>query len=142
MKLFVAFAALCGVALAAPAWTPIDVTLIDGNQLRVSLKRVDMSLRAADPSRYPMFNDLVMAGQASGVRSVTMTELEQHLNGTGSERGQGLYGAADGPSGQYASEVPAGFVFHEARVGSTLAANSAYYVDYPIILCILPEAMS
>lgn len=122
--------AVAAVAAAAPAWVPVGVMReADGSKV-VVFQRVDMSLRTMDPTRFPMFADLLKL--ASGDRkSVTAHELAAHLDSTSSDAGPGLFASAGAEVGSYARPDPAGFVFHEARVGSTLAANSAC----PPLLC-------
>lgn len=117
---FLALLYLCG---AAPTLVPIAVTRSPSGALAVTLQAVDMALRSQDPARYPMFHDLMSAsGGSARARMVSMTELKSHLDSSSGTRGRGLWG--EGEEGDYPPAIPSGFVFHEARVGSTLAANS------------------
>jgi hypothetical protein len=79
---------------------------------------------ADDPSKYPMFYDLQMASEKT---RVPLSALQEYLDGTSDEFGDGLMEpqpAAATPDNSYSAADPAGFVFHESRVGSTLVANS------------------
>lgn len=112
---------LCGAATLIPT----RVSRGTSGTIFVTLRGADMQLRAADPSRYPFFSDVLLATEGSRALTVTLEELTNHLDSTSGERGRGLF--PEGSRGRpmpYASPQPAGFVFHEARVGSTLAANS------------------
>lgn len=127
--LLVMLAVLC-LAAAAPVYIPTDATRGLDGEVRISFAKVDMALRASDPQRYPMFSDLLRAAPAGGRRTVTMAELQAELNKTTPESGPGLFvdSAKSDTFGRYAPPLPLGFIFHEARVGSTLAANSTSYM--------------
>jgi hypothetical protein len=131
--LFVVLGAVC----AAPSYIPVHVTRNQEGTIAVSFQKIDMALRAADPSAFPMFNDLALYARDPGSRVMEIEELEAYLDGTLDVCGEGMFHdvvddgnascAVNGTSlPSYAYPVPAGFVFHEARVGSTLAANSKW----------------
>lgn len=72
----------------------------------------------ADPSQYPMFRDLVKVAGCSGrrVHEVDLAEAVRASRAWDAERG-------------IAPGVPKGFIFHESRCGSTLAANALVVSD-------------
>ena len=116
-------------AVAVETYVPVGFSL-PGGVPTFTLRKVDMLLRSGDPNRYPMFTDLPQTGD---VQDITAAALEAHLDATTDAGGFGLTEVNDGTSidnFQYSSPVPAGFIFHEARVGSTAAANSTFLLIY------------
>ncbi len=112
---------LLAPALARPVYVPVSAAF-NGDVLMFQLQKVDMLLRSEDPNLYPMFQDLPKTG---ALKAVTVEELEEHLDATDATRGAGLFESDSSQvSLPYANPVPKGFIFHEARVGSTLGANS------------------
>lgn len=114
-------------ACAAVPLLPFSVEVSGSGSLVVILREADMQSRAHDPGKLPMFADVLRASARSATReplTMTFAELEQHLQRTSSVDGAGLFPLEGSEIGTYAPPVPAGFIFHEARVGSTLAANS------------------
>ena len=75
---------------------------------------LDWEKYRADPSLYPMFKDLVKVSSCSSSSRRISIPLSAALQAASS------HDAALG----LPSPLPAGFVFHESRCGSTLAANS------------------
>jgi hypothetical protein len=124
--MFGAFTCLIGLATGAPAWVPTRVVRGSDDVLRVTFVPVDMALRSVEPARYPMFNDLLTATHVPGQQTLTISEMEDEMNGKSPDSGPGWFANAGEATQSYARPVPSGFVFHEARVGSTLAANSAF----------------
>lgn len=122
--MFVAFAYVLGMAAAAPAWIPVHVVRGNDDVLRVTFSPVDMALRSLEPARYPMFNDLLTATRTPGQRTLTIAEIERELTEKSADSGPGWFENGAQTPHTYARPHPAGFIFHEARVGSTLAANS------------------
>lgn len=100
-------------AEAVPAgFVPVKVTWT-GNDPVVTLCKLKWGLYHEDPSKVAMFRQLVAESDCQGrhgskgnTREVRMSQLRLRLAQ-----------AAPGPI------LPTGFVFHESRVGSTLAAN-------------------
>lgn len=129
--------AVLGTAFAVPSYVPVHVTRNQDGTVAVSFQKIDMALRAADPSAFPMFNDLALYARDPGSRVMPIEELEVYLDDTLDACGEGMFhdvvddgnascAVNDTSLPSYAYPVPAGFVFHEARVGSTLAANSKW----------------
>jgi hypothetical protein len=87
--------------------------------LQVAFQRVNISLHAVNPTLYPQFKHLP---KLSGHKSMSFEQLAAYLDATSDSYGTGLFNSSE--YGQYASSVPAGMIFHEGRVGSTLVANS------------------
>jgi len=94
-------------------WIPIEIAYGNGAQagldrVTVSMCRLDFALQHADPSKVPMFRNLVEKSRCAGnnLRRATLAELKRDISAH--------------PSSVIA---PNGFVFHEARCGSTLVAN-------------------
>ena len=92
-------------------WFPINVQLNADGTGRVTMCKLDFASHHANPSKIPMFRDLVGHsncghGRKGGLRSATFDELRADME-------------------KHPGSViePTGFVFHEARVGSTLVAN-------------------
>lgn len=113
-------------------FVPTDVMKRQDQSIGVVFTRMDMLARSADPSLYPMFGDLVAATSTRETKTVSMDELEAYLSSTSAESGRGMFEEDESqPVGSYASLTPAGFVFHEARVGSTLVANSMLIYSSP-----------
>lgn len=86
--------------------------------------RLEHEKRAKDPPSYAMFRDLVRLSPCNDpafTRSYKVAEVERFLDAE-SKRSEGSVGV----------DSPAGFVFHQARCGSTLVAN---------MLAKLPEAV-
>ena len=116
--------AVLSCAAALQSLVPIGFELTGDGGATYILQNVDVLVRNSDPNRYPMFTDLPKSGPT---RRVSYTELKAHLDSTSAEGGFGLMEVNDGTSTQnfkYANPTPSGFIFHEARVGSTLGANS------------------
>jgi hypothetical protein len=92
-------------------WTPIDVD-VSADPV-ITLCKLNFKTYSESPHLYPMFRDLeAMSGCHGGNKrrekvSVLMKEIEDQK---------------DTPGGRVIK--PAGFVFHESRVGSTLVANT------------------
>lgn len=109
-----ASAALADVpATAVPVSVSVDATTLANS--RVTMCELDWSAYRANPARYPMFKDFVAASNCDGLfksHKVSFGELEAEY----AARGCGV--GADGDVC-----APSGMVFHEARCGSTLAAN-------------------
>ncbi len=114
-------------ACAAAPLLPVSVEISGSGSVVVILREADVQSRAHDPGKLPMFADVLRASARSATReplTMTFAELEQHLEQTSSVDGAGLFPLEGSAIGTYAPANPAGFIFHEARVGSTLAANS------------------
>ena len=85
-------------------FVPISTGTCNGMGTLVTLCKIDFSKHHRAPFKFPMFRDLVAASSCRGSNVITLTlgELASLLPHT---------------------LDPAGFVFHESRVGSTLVAN-------------------
>ncbi|EGD76785.1 hypothetical protein PTSG_08136 [Salpingoeca rosetta] len=82
---------------------PISVGRCQGMKTKVELCRLNIEAYTAEPYKYPMFKDLLRVSNCKGnTMTVTLNDLRF-----------GIPETLD----------PAGFVFHESRVGSTLIAN-------------------
>jgi hypothetical protein len=118
--------ALCGLAACVDAgatFVPVSFALRNGKAF-VGLERVDVLKRNAEPTLFPMFRDLISTTGRQPME-VPFEQLRSHLDSTDGTAGQGLFPGGDSvPSASYSDATPAGFVFHESRVGSTLVANS------------------
>jgi hypothetical protein len=90
-------------------WTPISVQGDPRSGITVQLCRLNHKAYFEAPHLYPMFKDLVKLSGCYGTNSRTGM-LDQLLQQ-----------ARSNP--KMKSTAPSGFVFHESRVGSTLAAN-------------------
>jgi hypothetical protein len=128
-------------ALASRSCTALDSLVPVGFQLggdggaTFMLVKMDMLVRNSDPNLYPMFNDLPHVGPQ---RSVSAAELEAHLDATSAASGFGLLDEPDGTDTRefpYSNPTPQGFIFHEARVGSTLGANSTCHTCAVTVMC-------
>lgn len=101
-------------------WVPYTME-IDGPQAgTVSLCKLDHDSHARQPDRIPMFRDLAKASHCKTQhRDVPLAEFRSAMRALLDEAGADQ-SEADGP---FPHPIPTGFVFHEARVGSTLVAN-------------------
>ncbi|KAA0151220.1 hypothetical protein FNF29_04695 [Cafeteria roenbergensis] len=97
-------------------------------EIKVGLCILDQELRNKDPSGVPMFRFLVQKSGCNGnakpgtigySKTVRLGELRAYLERTELDWAR-RFGNADTKSAVWR---PAGFVFHEARVGSTLVSN-------------------
>lgn len=113
---------------------PVRVQLPpSGGDLRsatVVMCDLDWESYRADPSRLPMFHDLMTAsgcvgGGAGDSYETTFGALEDEA----ASRGCGLGAAGAGAPGC----EPAGLVFHESRCGSTLVANMLSALPYSLV---------
>lgn len=87
-------------------WVPTGIAHVEHGDPRVTLCRLDFDSYWRNPSKTPMFRDLVAASRCGKEKSGSLNELVEDLK----RRGQKPL-------------MPTGFVFHESRVGSTLIAN-------------------
>ena len=86
-------------------FVPIAIGPCNGMQTVVTLCKLNFKAQTKAPFKYPMFRDLVAVSgctDAKRTMKLTLAEVQERL-----------------PS--YLD--PAGFIFHESRVGSTLVAN-------------------
>ena len=132
IALLVLFAAAVGPSEAVPTYIPTRIIRRNGSDpnadVIVVFQPVDMELHAIEPSRFPMFAALLRFSPKNASMTRTWKQLKHYLDTTSEEEGRGLFAESTNFSsptvGTYAAPVPAGFIYHEARVGSTLAANS------------------
>ena len=80
---------------------------------------LDFSAYKKNPSLFPMAKDLIMRSKCRGVRRLQY----------GLSEAAKLARDYDEKNGLAANGVPAGFVFHESRCGSTLAANALAVIE-------------
>ncbi|RYF00037.1 MAG: hypothetical protein EOO41_00105 [Methanobacteriota archaeon] len=126
-------------ALAAhPAAVPVHIDIRQDADLRdatVTMCTLPWAAHAAQPHLYPMNRDLVTAARCFGAHSsdaaftVTFAALEEEffsrscpVNGVYTDAYPGTTGC-----------VPTGMIFHEARCGSTLAANMLASLPHTIV---------
>lgn len=121
--------ALLAALLAAPAAAELAFVPVSffpqGGTFKVAFKQVDMALHAEQPATYPMFRDVVAAsGRSTKTRVMDVDALHSMLQSTNPAKGPGLFAADDvDEDAEYPDATPAGFILHESRCGSTLAAN-------------------
>lgn len=84
-------------------WVPTGIAHVEHGDPRVTLCRLDFDSYWRNPSKTPMFRDLVAASRCTKDKSGSLNELYDDL--------------------KRRPLAPTGFVFHESRVGSTLIAN-------------------
>lgn len=84
-----------------PGYVPISVGALDGTRTAVELCRLDVDAYRNEPWRFPMFRDWVQTCQGPKMTR-TIDELSRAVS---------------------LRPAPAGFIFHESRVGSTLLCN-------------------
>mmetsp|Transcript_9112 Transcript_9112/g.12644 ORF Transcript_9112/g.12644 Transcript_9112/m.12644 type:complete len:478 (-) Transcript_9112:39-1472(-) len=88
-------------------WIPTEVTHVEHGDPRVTLCKLDIDNYWRNPSRTPMFRDLVSGSGCGRGKSDSLSNLYQDaINNK-----------------KFSPLVPTGFIFHESRVGSTLIAN-------------------
>lgn len=87
-------------------WVPTEIANVEYGDPRVSLCRIDWNRYWRNPSRTPMFRDLVGMSRCGRGKSGSLNVL-----------------VADLAKRRVKPVPPTGFVFHESRVGSTLIAN-------------------
>ena len=97
-------------------WAPVSIAGVERGDPRVSLCKLAFDGYWRDPSRTPMFRDLVGASKCGRGRTGTLNQLYEDM------RKRKLVPVA-----------PSGFVFHESRVGSTLVANMLAAVPTNIV---------
>ena len=85
-----------------PGYVPVRIGTFDGENTPVELCKLDFDAYSRQPWHYPMFRDLVALCGASDRIMRTLGDLA---------------------SGVPLHSAPAGFIFHESRVGSTLLCN-------------------
>ena len=86
-------------------WVPTELAHVEHGDPRVSLCRLDFDSYWRNPSKTPMFRDLMSASKCARGKSGSLNTF---------------YDEAMKNSKPL---TPSGFVFHESRVGSTLIAN-------------------
>jgi len=87
-------------------WAPTDISGVEHGDPRVTLCKLKFDGYWRQPSKTPMFRDLQTASKCGKGKSGRLGELYDDLKKKG-----------------VTPLEPAGFVFHESRVGSTLVAN-------------------
>ena len=87
-------------------WAPTDISGVEHGDPRVTLCKLKFDGYWRQPSKTPMFRDLQTASKCGKGKSGRLGELYDDLERKG-----------------VTPLEPAGFVFHESRVGSTLVAN-------------------
>jgi hypothetical protein len=119
------FVVITAVSACFAVFLPTKVYTGDDGRLMVSLSDVNMSLPATNPAQYPFFRDVIGASRFAASKLIAFDELQELLDNSDSSSGPGLLKPADDScTGRYPPAVPSGLIFHEGRVGSTLAANS------------------
>lgn len=117
-----AFVLILAAPVACAVFIPTKVYIGSEGQLMVSLLDVNMSLPATNPAQFPFLRDVIGASRFAASKLITFSELESILDTSDSRAGPGLF--ESGENGRYPPPTPSGLIFHEGRVGSTLAANS------------------
>ena len=92
-------------------YTPVSIG--DGSDPKVQLCKLDWLTYSEAPHKYPMFKDLIRLSkcstQTNAMKSRRLSELWQEYEENNKDMNR---------------MQPSGFIFHESRVGSTLAANA------------------
>ena len=95
-------------------WTPIDIHINQhsNDDTVVELCQLDWKKYSKSPHLSAMFKQLVASSNCEGsnLKSLSLAEIKKQFK-------------LEVASGKLTSLTPAGFVFHESRVGSTLVAN-------------------
>lgn len=87
-------------------WVPTEIAHIEHGDPRVTMCKLDFDSYWRNPTRMPMFRDLVGASRCGRGKSGSLNSLVAGL-----------------AMRNIRPIEPTGFVFHESRVGSTLVAN-------------------
>lgn len=87
-------------------WVPTEIAHIEHGDPRVTMCKLDFDSYWRNPTRMPMFRDLVSASRCGRGKSGSLNSLVAGL-----------------ARRDIRPIEPTGFVFHESRVGSTLVAN-------------------
>jgi hypothetical protein len=83
-------------------YVPIRIGVFEGEATMVELCRVNFDAHSEEPWRYPMFRDLISLCSRQDQIIRSLGELARNVP---------------------LHDAPAGFIFHESRVGSTLLCN-------------------
>ena len=95
-------------SLVVPSfWVPTDLTNVEHGDPRLTLCQLDFDGYWRNPTKTPMFRDLMAVSSCRGGRSGSLNKLYEDAS----------------KSKTKPFLKPSGFVFHESRVGSTLIAN-------------------